>query len=62
MTCRNSELKCENTNVFFDQDAMQRRRSASIAAAEALEEAMVTESIVRNLRYSLNSVTLDVFL
>lgn len=40
--------------MFLDQDAMQRRRSASIAAAEALEEAIVTESIVRNLRYSLN--------
>lgn len=33
------------------QDAIQRRKIASIAAAEALEEAIVTESIVRNLRY-----------
>ncbi|XP_042001447.1 uncharacterized protein LOC121750874 [Salvia splendens] len=31
------------------KDAMQRRRIASIAAAEALEEAMATESVVRNL-------------
>ncbi|XP_057784683.1 uncharacterized protein LOC131002023 [Salvia miltiorrhiza] len=31
------------------KDAMQRRRIASIAAAEALEEAIVTESVVRNL-------------
>ncbi|KAL8517592.1 hypothetical protein ACS0TY_015737 [Phlomoides rotata] len=31
------------------KDAMQRRKIASIAAAEALEEAIVTESIVRNL-------------
>lgn len=37
--------------MAFDQDAMQRRKIASIAAAEALEEAIVTESIVRNLRY-----------
>ncbi|KAL6575130.1 hypothetical protein OROMI_012415 [Orobanche minor] len=31
------------------KDAMQRRRIASAAAAEALEEAIATESIVRNL-------------
>ncbi|KAG6412699.1 hypothetical protein SASPL_125384 [Salvia splendens] len=31
------------------KDAMQRRRIASIAAAEALEEAIATESVVRNL-------------
>ncbi|KAL7096433.1 hypothetical protein ACP275_10G078700 [Erythranthe tilingii] len=31
------------------KDAMQRRRAASVAAAEALEEAIATESIVRNL-------------
>lgn len=30
---------------------MQRRKAASVAAAEALEEAIATESIVRNLRY-----------
>lgn len=30
---------------------MQRRDIASIAAAEALEEAISTESIIRSLRY-----------
>lgn len=38
---------------------MQRRRTASLAAAEALEEAIVTESVVRNLRYTSNSMKLD---
>lgn len=38
---------------------MQRRRIASIAAAEALEEAILTESVVRNLRYSSDSRKLD---
>lgn len=37
---------------------MQRRVLAATAAAEALEEAIATESIVRNLRYgSLLSVS-----
>lgn len=57
-----SELKNESVCVFLDQDAMQRRRIASMAAAEALEEAMATESVVRNLRYSLNSRKLDTFI
>lgn len=32
---------------------MQRRDTASIAAAEALEEAISTESIIRSIRYAL---------
>lgn len=32
------------------QEAMQRRITASTAAAEALEEALAIETIVRNLR------------
>lgn len=41
---------------------MQRRRIASIAAAEALEEAILTESVVRNLRYSSDSWKLDMII
>jgi hypothetical protein len=32
------------------QEAMERRALASTAAAEALEEAIATESVVRSLR------------
>lgn len=34
------------------QEAIQRKVLASTAAAEALEEAIATESVVRSLRYS----------
>lgn len=37
---------------------MQRKVLASRAAAEALEEAIATESIVRSLRYCCLSITL----
>lgn len=39
--------------VIFNcmQDAMKRKAVASIAAAEALEEANATESIIRSLRF-----------
>lgn len=36
--------------VLMLQEAMQRRVAASMAAAEALEEALATESILRGLR------------
>ena len=33
------------------QEAIERRDAAAAAAATALQEAMLTESVVRNLRY-----------
>lgn len=40
-------------SLFYEmQEAMQRRTLATTAAAEALEEAIATESLVRSLRYA----------
>lgn len=47
----NQSILPSNLFHFKLQDAFLRRDIASVAAAEALEEALVTESVIRNLRY-----------
>ena len=35
---------------YFLQEATERRDAAATAAADALQEALITESVIRNLR------------
>ncbi|RWW32755.1 hypothetical protein BHE74_00000411 [Ensete ventricosum] len=44
-----SKSKVDKESILRTQEALQRRGISSVAAAEALEEALVTESVVRSL-------------